>query len=58
MWGNFGAAFSSKLVPFILAYGSSLMPGQTLVFLTCAGAFFVAGLVALGMNATQPLYKS
>ena len=58
MWGNFGAAFSSKLVPFILAYGSTLMPGQTLVFLTCAGAFFVAGLAALGMNATKPLYQS
>lgn len=58
MWGNFGAAFSSKLIPFILAYSTSFMPGQTLVFLTCAGAFFIAGLAALGMNATKPLYQS
>ena len=58
MWGNFGAAFSSKLMPFLLVYGSSIMPGQTLVFLTCAGAFFVAGFAALGMNATKPIYGS
>ncbi len=58
MWGNFGAAFSSKLVPFILAMSTESLSGQTLVFLTCAGAFFVAGFAALGMNATKPLYHT
>lgn len=55
MWGNFGAAASSKMVPLLLAYGASDGTGQSLVFVACAGAFFVAGTAALGMDATKPL---
>lgn len=55
MWGNFGAAVSAKIVPLLMVYGSSTGSGQGLVFMMCAGAFFVAGLAALGMDATKPL---
>lgn len=55
MWGNFGASFSSKMVPWLMAYGASSGSGQGLVFTMCGTAFFVAGLAALGMNATMPL---
>jgi len=58
MWGNFGAAVSAKLVPLLMVYGASQGMGQNLVFLTCAAAFFVAGLAALGMDATRPLQPS
>lgn len=58
MWGNFGAATSAKMVPWLLAAGSSAGSGQQMIFVTCASAFFVAGLVALGMNATRPLLTS
>ncbi|MEQ1827196.1 MAG: MFS transporter [Pirellula sp.] len=55
MWGNLGAAASSKVVPLLLVYGSNDGSGQSLVFVTCAVAFFVAGISALGMDATKPL---
>jgi nitrate/nitrite transporter NarK len=58
MWGNFGAALSAKLVPLLMVYGASQGMGQNLVFFTCAAAFFVAGLAALGMDATRPLHPS
>ena len=58
MWGNFGASVSSKVVPLLLAYGSSSGSGQSLVFITCACAFFIAGCAALGMDATKPLQTS
>jgi nitrate/nitrite transporter NarK len=55
MWGNFGASASSKVVPMMLLYGASSGSGQSLVFVTCACAFFIAGCAALGMDATKPL---
>lgn len=55
MWGNFGASLSSVMVPWLMAYGASAGNGQQLVFIACASAFFVAGLAALGMDATRPL---
>lgn len=55
MWGNFGAALSSKMVPWLLAYGASDGSGQSMVFVACASAFFIAGTAALGMDATKPL---
>ncbi len=55
MWGNFGAAISAKVVPLLMVQGSQSGGGQSLVFITCAGAFFVAALAALGMDATKPL---
>ncbi len=55
MWGNFGAAFSASMVPRLMAWGSASGSGQNLVFIGCASAFFIAGLAALGMDATKPL---
>jgi len=55
MWGNFGAALSAIMVPVLLTYGTSSGSGEKLVFLACAGAFFIAGLAAMGMDATKPI---
>jgi MFS family permease len=57
MWGNFGASLSSMIVPSLLLYGAMSGSGQSLVFLMCACAFFIAGTAALGMDATRPLQK-
>ena len=53
MWGNFGASASSMLVPWLLVKGGG--DGKTLVFFTLAGAFVMAGLLVLGMDATKKL---
>jgi ACS family glucarate transporter-like MFS transporter len=51
MWGNFGAAVTAPIL--LWAVGS---PEQwNNAFLTCAGAFLVSGVVALGVNATIPI---
>jgi ACS family glucarate transporter-like MFS transporter len=55
MWGNFGAAAHSKLIPVVLALGNSGGWGYTFVFVTCAASYFIAGSCALGMNATRLL---
>ena len=55
MWGNFGASVGSMIVPSLLLYGASSGSGQSLVFVTCALSFFIAGCAALGMDATKPL---
>ena len=53
MWGNFGAAASALLVPWLLLKGGG--DGKTVVFFTLAGAFVLAGLVVLPMDATRKL---
>ena len=53
MWGNFGASASSMLVPWLLVKGGG--DGKTFVFFTLAGAFVMAGLLVLGMDATKKL---
>jgi len=50
MWGNLGAALS----PVLLAHVAEGF-GWGAVFTTCAGAFAVAGVCGLLMNATQPV---
>jgi nitrate/nitrite transporter NarK len=55
MWGNFGASVSAIMVPILMNYGAADGSGQTLVFVVCASAFFVAAIAALGMDATKPL---
>jgi MFS family permease len=51
MWGNFGAAVTA---PFLLWVVGS--PERwDYAFATCAGAFFLSGVVALGVNATIPI---
>ena len=53
MWGNFGASASARLVPWLLVKGGG--DGRTLVFFTLAGAFVLAGLVVLPMDASRKL---
>lgn len=53
MWGNFGASAGAMLVPWLLKVGGG--DGKTLVFFTLAGAFVLAGLVVLPMDATKKL---
>jgi sugar phosphate permease len=50
MWGNFGAALS----PYVLIVVVKTWGWDTL-FLTCAGAYLVAGIAAIGVNATIPI---
>jgi hypothetical protein len=53
MWGNLGASFYSMLVPWLLAHGEG--DGRKLVFFTLAGAFALAGVAVLPMDATKKL---
>jgi ACS family glucarate transporter-like MFS transporter len=59
MWGNYGAALSSIMVPKLLKWGQQLsvgdagVTGQTIVFLACSSAFFLSAVLALGMNPTK-----
>ncbi|MDQ3622831.1 MAG: hypothetical protein M3463_10125 [Verrucomicrobiota bacterium] len=53
MWGNFGASAGALLVPWLLKVGGG--DGKLLVFFTLAGAFVLAGLVVLPMDATKKL---
>lgn len=53
MWGNFGASAGALLVPWLMKIGGG--DGKVLVFFTLAGAFVLAGLVVLPMDATKKL---
>ena len=53
MWGNFGAGAGALLVPWLMKIGGG--DGKTLVFFTLAGAFMLAGLLVLPMDATRKL---
>ena len=53
MWGNFGASAGALLVPWLMKIGGG--DGKTLVFFTLAGAFVLAGLIILPMDATKKL---
>ena len=51
MWGNIGAFLASRyLISLVGAEGN-----WNAVFVVCAGAFFISGAVALGINATIPI---
>jgi MFS family permease len=50
MWGNFGAALS----PYVLILVVKTW-GWDALFLTCAGAYLVAGIAAVGVDATIPI---
>jgi hypothetical protein len=52
MWGAVGAAVS-PLVLEALIYRAGL--GWDVAFLTCAGAFLLSGLAALGVDARVPV---
>ena len=53
MWGNFGAA----VTPHLLGWVVGSPERWDYVFGTCAAAFFVSGIVALGINATIPIVR-
>lgn len=53
MWGNFGASVTGMLIPLLMKLGGTA--GKEFVFFTLAGAFVLAGLVVLPMNATKKL---
>lgn len=60
MWGNFGAMLNARMIPFALASAGSTLEGSQaagwrIVFLTCAAAFFLSAILALGMNPTKRL---
>jgi nitrate/nitrite transporter NarK len=51
MWGNLGAAVS----PLVLNWVKGPTARWDLCFLACAAAFFVAGIVSLGIDARIPV---
>jgi nitrate/nitrite transporter NarK len=51
MWGNFGAAVTAPLLIWVAGSPER----WEFVFATCAAAFFLSGIVALGINATIPI---
>ena len=53
MWGNFGASAGALLVPWLMKVGGG--DGKMFVFFTLAGAFVLAALVVLPMDATKKL---
>ena len=69
MWGNLGAAVTPPLLiwivsssaewelPTMLAWmaGEGINRNWNLAFLTCAAAFLIGGIAALGMNASVPV---
>lgn len=55
MWGNFGASLNAVMVPYLMKQSGDGTGAQPMVFAACAAAFFLAGLAAVGMNATKPL---
>lgn len=50
MWGNFGAALSPLVLNEVIGAGR-----WSACFLTCAAAFLVSGLCALGVDARRPI---
>lgn len=48
MWGNLGAAVTAPLLLFVVGTPER----WNYAFITCASAFFMSGIVALGVNAT------
>jgi hypothetical protein len=49
MWGNFGAA----VAPWVLA--KIINVGWDEMFLACAGAYLLSGVVSLGVDASKPI---
>ena len=52
MWGNIGAALSPLVLNEVIGPGSG---HWNACFLTCAGAFLLAGVAAVGVDATIPI---
>ena len=54
MWGNLGAAISPLIYNFVLGENPALADWNNMM-LVCLLAFVVAGICALGIDATQPI---
>jgi len=55
MWGNFGAALTSTVLPLLATLGMSWGLGNTFMFVFLGGAYIVSGIAVLGMDATKPI---
>ena len=55
MWGNFGATLNAAMMPGLVLAGQEMNWEYGPVFLVCGGAFLLASLASLGMDATKPL---
>jgi nitrate/nitrite transporter NarK len=51
MWGNFGAFVTAPILLWVVGSPER----WEYAFATCAGAFFLSGVVALGINASIPI---
>jgi nitrate/nitrite transporter NarK len=51
MWGNVGAALSPLILERVIGDEGNWNAG----FVACAGAFFLSGVAALGVDATKPI---
>ena len=51
MWGNLGAAVSPLIVGWMVAQHNN----WDAAFMTCAAAYLISGLSALGVDATKPI---
>lgn len=54
MWGNLGAAISPLIYNFVLGEHPALADWNNMM-LVCLLAFVIAGICALGIDATQPI---
>ena len=53
MWGNFGASVTGMLIPWLMKIGGG--DARHFVFFTLAGAFLLASVIVLAMDATRKL---
>ena len=54
MWGNFGAALQPMIAAYILSQFDT-NHDQKEVFMACAVAFTLAGVLSFGINASKPV---
>jgi MFS family permease len=55
MWGNFGAALQPQIIAYVNQWDTNRDYHEA--FLVSAGAFALAGLLALGINAARPIVR-
>lgn len=55
MWGNFGAALQPQIIAYVNQWDTNRDYHEA--FLMSAGAFALAGLLALGINASRPIVR-
>jgi MFS family permease len=55
MWGNFGAALQPQIIAYVNGWDTNRDYHEA--FLMSAGAFALAGLLSLGINAARPIVR-